>query len=216
MNVPQVYYWSVGMEPPREEDRGLATMESFRFRTGVWFCGRGACRFDRNVSVTIIFTKPTPVSEHIVTQLMFDFLWRDSDFDQPREDEEGICWTFSRLYYLLTDWQNIIGEVLARLDEAESNSHGRHLPVKTRTRRMHKDVDRIFEMKEYLHFHTRTYRKLQRLKGAVPEPEQQDPLWNDIDDALEDLEQFDSTLDGLKERKQRRDVSSPESRLMGD
>ncbi|EME87624.1 uncharacterized protein MYCFIDRAFT_75470 [Pseudocercospora fijiensis CIRAD86] len=200
MNVPQVYYWSVDMEPPHWEEKGLPPMDTFKFRTGVWFCGRGACRLDRKVSVTLVFTRPTPVSEHIVTRLLFDYLWRDNDFDQAREDEEGICWTFSRLYYLLTDWQNIIGEVLARLDEAEINSHGRRLPVKIRTRRMHAEVDRIYEMKEYLHFHTRSFKKLQKLKDDVPQNEQKDPLWFDMDDAVDDLEQFDSTLDGLTER----------------
>lgn len=201
MNVPQVYYWSVDMDPPHWEDTGLPAMKNFRFRTGVWFCGRGACRFDPQISVTIVFTQLTEVSEHIVTQLLFDYLWRDEDFDQPREDEEGICWTFSRLYWLLTDWQNIIGEVLARLEEAEDNSHGRHLPVKTRTRRMHIEVDRIYDMKEYLHFHMRAFKKLQKLKDDVPKNEQKDPLWADMDDAVEDLEQFESTLDGLKDRK---------------
>ncbi|KXT00707.1 hypothetical protein AC578_8232 [Pseudocercospora eumusae] len=200
VNVPQVYYWSVDMEPPHWEQNGLPPMDALRFRTGVWFCGRGACTIDRRVSVTLVFTRPTPVSEHIVTQLLFDYLWRDDDFDQPREDEEGICWIFSRLYYLLTDWQNIIGEVLARLDEAEINSHGRALPVKIRTRRMHTEVDRMYEMKEYLHFHTRSFKKLQKLKDDVPMIKQKDPLWFEMDDAVEDLEQFDSTFDGLKER----------------
>lgn len=200
MNVPQVYYWSVGMTPPKWEERD-PTIDSFRFRTGVWFCGRGACVLDREVSVTIVFTLPNAVSEHVVTELMFDYLWRDEDFDQPREDEEGICWTFSRLYYLITDWQNILGEVLARLGEAEANSHGRHLPVKTRTRRMHMEVDRIYEMKKFLRFHMRAFSKLQKLKLDVPKDEQQDPLWDDMDDAIEDLEQFDSTLDGLKDRE---------------
>ncbi|KAF2172970.1 hypothetical protein M409DRAFT_49471 [Zasmidium cellare ATCC 36951] len=200
MNVPQVYYWSVDMDPPRWEDQGLPSMKNFRFRTGVWFCGRGACRFDPQISVTIVFTKSDEVCEHIVTQLLFTYLWRDEDFDQPREDEEGICWTFSRLYWLLTDWQNIIGEVLARLEEAEENSHGRHLPVKTRTRRMHIEVDRLYDMKEYLHFHMRAFKKLQKLKDDVPKNEQKDPLWADMDDAVEDLEQFESTLDGLKDR----------------
>ncbi|KAI7298598.1 hypothetical protein KC315_g17972, partial [Hortaea werneckii] len=122
------------------------------------------------------------------------------DFDQPREDEEGICWLFSRLYWLLTDWQNIITEIVTRLDEAEANSHSRHLPVKTRTRLMHNEVDRLYELKEYLHFHTRAFKKLQRLKDDVPKREQKDPLWTDMDDAVEDLEQYDTTLDSLKER----------------
>lgn len=68
---------------------------------GVWFCGKGACTLDRQVSVTIVLTRPTDVCEHIVTRLLFDYLWRDDEFDQPRQDEEGIAWTFSRLYYLI-------------------------------------------------------------------------------------------------------------------
>lgn len=101
MNVPQVYFWSVGMDPPWGNDTSMPSMESSRVRTGVWFCGRGACTLDRQVSVTIILTRPTAVCEHIVTKLLFDYLWRDEEFDQPRQDEEGICWTFSRLYYLI-------------------------------------------------------------------------------------------------------------------
>lgn len=200
MNVPQVYYWSVGMEPPHWDDVGLPNIENFRFRVGVWQMGRGACRFNRQVCVTIIFTRPTPVSEHVVSHLLFGYLYKDHDFDQPREDEEGICWIFLRLYWLLTDWQNIILQIVARLDEAEENSHGRKLPVKMRARLMHNEIDRIFEMKEYLHFHSRALKKLAKLKDDVPKNEQKDPLWGDLDDAIEDLEQFDNTTDGLKER----------------
>lgn len=189
------------MEAPEWDDFGLPEIDHYRFRVGAWECGRGACRFDREVPVAIVFTKPTPVSEHVVTEIMFGFLYRDGDFDQPREDEEGICWLFSRLYWLLTDWQNIISEIVTRLDEAEANSHGRHLPVKTRTRLLHSEVDRMYELKEYLHFHSRAFKKLQKLKMDVPKNEQKDPLWGEMDDAVEDLEQYDSTLDSLKERK---------------
>lgn len=199
MNVPQVYYWSVGMEPPEWDDYGLPDIDHYRFRVGAWECGRGACRFDRERPVAIVFTKPTPVSEHVVTELMFDFLYRDGDFEQPREDEEGICWLYSRLYWLLTDWQNIISEIVIRLDEAEANSHGRNLPVKLRTRIMHAEVSRLYELKEYLRFQSRSFKKLQKLKGDVPKNEQKDPLWADMDDAVEDLDQYDSTMDSLKE-----------------
>lgn len=201
MNVPQVYYWSVDLEPPAWEDFGLPDIQNYRFRIGAWECGRGACRFDREVPVAIIFTRPTPVAEHVVKEHLFGYLYLDGDFDQPREDEEGICWLFSRLYWLLTDWQNIITAIASRLDEAEANSHSRYLPVKTRTRLMHNEVDRLYELKEYLHFHNRAFKKLQRLKLDVPKREQRDPLWTDMDDAVEDLEQYDTTLDSLKERK---------------
>ncbi|KAK5115096.1 hypothetical protein LTR62_001793 [Meristemomyces frigidus] len=200
MNVPQVYYWSVDMEPPSWEDEGLPEIEHYRFRVGAWECGRGACHFDREVPVAIIFTRPNPVAEHVVTELMFNYFYKDNDFDQPREDEEGICWLFSRLYWLLTDWQNLISEIVIRLDEAEDNAHGRNLPVKLRTRMMHREVDRLYEFKEYLRFHNRSFKKLQKLRDNVPEQEKKDPLWSDMDDAVEDLEQYDSTLDSLKER----------------
>lgn len=189
LNVPQVYYWSVGMEPPEYDDFGLPDIDHYRFRVGVWECGKGACLFDRQVPVVMIFTKPTPVSEHVVVELLFQYLFNNDDFDQPREDEEGICWTFSRLYYLLSDWQNIIGEVATRLDEAEANSHGRHLPVKWRTRLLHREVDRLYEFKEYLRFQSRAFKKLQKLKSEVSQEEQKDPLWTEMDDAIEDLEQ---------------------------
>ena len=188
------------MEPPTSDDFGLPDIENFRFRIGVWHLGRGACLFNRETSVTIIFTKPTEVSEHVVTEIMFGYLYKDNDLASPREDEEGICWIFLRLYWLLTDWQNIITAIVARLEEAEKNSHGNKLPVKMRARAMHHEVDRIYELKEFLHFHSRSFKKLQKLKDSVPKDEQDDPLWNDMDDAVEDLDQFDSTTDGLKER----------------
>ena len=200
MNVPQVYYWSVRMKPPPSDDYGLPFIENFRFRVGVWQMGCGACVFDPNVTVTIIVTRPSKVCEHVVTELMFGYLYKDTDLNNPREDEEGICWIFLRLYWLLTDWQNIISELVAQLDEAEKNSHGRNLPVKMRARMMHNEVDRIYEMKEFLYFHSRAFKKLQKLKDNVPQNEQQDPLWGDMGDAVEDLEQFDSSTDGLKER----------------
>lgn len=200
MNVPQVYSWSVGLEPPEARGRNIPLIEQYRMRVGVWFCGRGACKFSRSVSVTLIFTRCTPIAEHIIGDIMFKNLYRDSDFDRPRDDEEGICWTFSRLYRFLTNWQNVIREVTARLDEAEINCSGRYFPVKLRTRAMHIEVDRIYELQEYLRFHIRSFRKLAKLKLALPSEEQQDPLWDDIEDAVDDLDQFDSSLANLKER----------------
>lgn len=201
MNVPQVYYWSVNMDDPLPyDDFGLPKMQDFRFRIGVWQIGRGGCLFDRDVSVSIIFTQPSPVSDHVVTELMFGFLYENKDLDQPREDEEGICWLFLRLYWLLSDWQNIIHEIILRLNEAEANSHGRNLPVKLRARIMHNEIDRIYELKAYLNFHSRSLKKLQKLKGEVPQSEQKDPLWSDIDDAVDDLDHYDQLTDSLKER----------------
>jgi hypothetical protein len=200
MNVPQVYSWSVGLEPPQAHGREIPFIEQYRMRVGVWFCGRGACKFNRKLSVTLIFTRSTPIAEHIIGDIMFKTLYSDDDFDQPRDDEEGVCWTFSRLYELFTNWQNVIREVTAHLDEAEINCSASYFPVKLRTRAMHIEVDRIYELQEYLRFHARSFRKLAKLKAAVPADEQADPLWTDIEDAVDDLDQFDSSLDNLKER----------------
>lgn len=200
MNVPQVYFWSVGLEPPEMHRRETPVIQQYRLRVGVWFCSRGACRLNRAASTTIVFTRPTPVAEHIVSEILFKNLYKSEDFHQRREDEEGICWIFGHLYWLLTDWQNVIRKVKARLDEAEINSSGRHFPVKLRTRRMHIEVDQIYELQEYLRFHSRSFKKLTKLKEGVPPEEQSDPLWNDIEDTVDDLDQFDFSLDNLKER----------------
>ena len=200
MNVPQVYYWSVDLEPPPADNFGLPLIENFRFRIGVWQMGQGAYLVDRNISVTIIFTKPTEVSELVVSEIMFANLYKDVDFTNPREDEEGICWIFIRLYWLLSDWQNIVSAITVRLGEAELNSQGRKIPVKWRARSMHHEIDRVFELKDYLQFHSRCFKKLQKLKDEVPKNEQDDPLWNDQDDAVEDLDQYGASMDSLKER----------------
>jgi hypothetical protein len=200
INVPQVYSWSVGLEPPQARGREIPFIEQYRMRVGVWFCGRGTCRFNKSISVTLIFFRSTPIAEYVIGNIMFKKLYKDADFDQPREDEEGVCWTFSRLYGLLTNWQNVLREITARLDEAEINCSGRYFPVKLRTRAMHIEVDRIYELQEYLRFHVRSFRKLAKLKDAVSPNEQPDPLWGDIEDAVDDLDQFDSSLNNLKER----------------
>lgn len=155
---------------------------------------------NRAVSTTLIFTRSTPIAEHIVGDAMFKHLHKDSDFDRHRSEEQGICWTFFQLYRFLTDWQNIVREMTARLDEAEINCSGRHFPVKLRTRTMHIEVDRIYELQEYLRFHIRSFRRLVKLKENVPSDEQKDPIWSDLEDAVDDLDQFDSSLDNLKER----------------
>lgn len=200
MNVPQVYFWSVGLEPPEIHRRDTPFIQQYRLRVGVWFCGHGACRLNRAVSTTIIFTRPTPVAEHIMGGILFKHLYKADDLLDHRDNEEGICWILGQLFKLLTDWQNVIREVKARLDEAEINSSGRHFPVKLRTRTMHIEVDRIYELQEYLRFHSRSFRKLAKLKATIPLDDQSDSLWNDIEDTVDDLDQFDSSLNNLKER----------------
>lgn len=151
-------------------------------------------------SILGILSRSTPIAEHIIGDVMFKKLYSDPDFDLPRNDEEGICWTFSRLYSLFTNWRNVIREATARLDEAEINCSGRYFPVKLRTRAMHIEVDRIYELQEYLRFHVRSLRKLAKLKEAASPEEQQNPIWCDIEDAVDDLDQFDTSLNNLKER----------------
>ena len=65
---------------------------------------------------------------------------------------------------------------------------------------MHKEVSRIFELQEYLHFQSRSFKKIRKLKDDVPKEEQKDPLWADMDDSVDDLDQFDGVLNSLKER----------------
>jgi hypothetical protein len=55
--------------------------------------------------------------------LFFPYLYQDEEYDSPRRDEEGVCWTFLRLYWLLTDWQNIIREIERELEEAVRDSN---------------------------------------------------------------------------------------------
>ena len=65
---------------------------------------------------------------------------------------------------------------------------------------MHKEVDRIYELNEYLRFHSRSFKKLVKLKPDVPKNEQDDPVWNQMSDSIDDLEQYGYYLDSLKER----------------
>lgn len=67
---------------------------------------------------------------------------------------------------------------------------------------MHKQVDRLYELKEYLRFHTRSFKKLIKLKPSDKKPyeDDSDPVWEEMDNAVEDLDQFDYYMDSLKER----------------
>lgn len=144
--------------------------------------------------------EPTAISESVVKELLFTHLYKDAEFDAPRKDEEGLCWLFLQLYDLLTDWQNIIREVERRLDEAEVNSRGRSIPVKLRTRTMHREVDRIYELNEYLRFHSRSFKKLAKLKTETETNKRDETIWDQMDDHIDDLDQYGYYLDSLKER----------------
>jgi len=95
-------------------------VDNYRFRVAVWTCGRGAYRLNDKVPVIIIFTQPTQTGEFVAQQLLFKHLITDDEFDKPRRHEEGVCWIFLRMYWLLTDWQNVIREIEAELEEAVS------------------------------------------------------------------------------------------------
>jgi len=215
MNLPEVYYWTANMRLPTDRDLQKSmyapsqfhittahtlSVKEYRFRIGAWACGKGAYKGDPKTAVVILFTQPKPLCEYIVTTRLFAKLCEDAEYDSPRLDEEGLAWLFLHLYDLLTDWQNIIREVERRLEEAEKNSHGRNIPVKLRTREMHEEVGRIWELTEYLRFHRRSFNKLAKLKANVPVLEQKEPAWDQIDDAIDDLEQAGYYLDSLKER----------------
>jgi hypothetical protein len=93
-------------------------VDEYRFRIAAWCCGRRACRFDPEVPVILVFTQPKLTAENVMHDLFFPYFYEDEEYDMPRRDEESVCWTFLRLYWLLTDWQNIIREVERELEEA--------------------------------------------------------------------------------------------------
>lgn len=118
MNIPEVYYWTFGQSPPGPEH--TSDVDNYRFRIAVWTCGRGAYRFDERFPVTIIFTQPKYTSEAVVRELLFTNLYNDEEYDVARKHEEWVCWIFLKLYWLLTDWQNIVREIERELEEAVS------------------------------------------------------------------------------------------------
>lgn len=97
-----------------------SSVDDYRFRIAAWSCGRRACRFDERVPVVLIFTQSKIPAENVMHDLFFPYFYEDEEYDRPRRDEETVCWTFLRLYWLLTDWQNIIREIERELEEAVS------------------------------------------------------------------------------------------------
>ncbi|KAI5251076.1 hypothetical protein E4T42_04528 [Aureobasidium subglaciale] len=202
MNIPDVYWWTFGKDPPQDRPQAVDEIDEYRFRIAAWCCGRRACRFDERVPVVLIFTQDRLPAENVMRDLFFPYFYEDEEYDRPRRDEESVCWTFLRLYWLLTDWQNIIREIERELEEAELNSRGRKLPVKLRTRIMHKQIDRIYELSEYMRFHSRSFKKLLKLRDTMRKgpDDDNDPVWDEMDDAVEDLDQYSYYMDTLKER----------------
>lgn len=151
MNVPEVYYWTFDKTPPEHGHMADSDYEfllsaghplmypdavdSYRFRIAVWTCGGGAFRLNDKLPVTIIFTQPAQSSEYIITGSLFKHLYLDGEYNVPRRHEEGVCWIFLRMYWLLTDWQNIMREIERELEEAVSAVLVRDLYVLTYPRR---------------------------------------------------------------------------------
>ncbi|KAL9068180.1 MAG: hypothetical protein Q9157_006590 [Trypethelium eluteriae] len=187
MNLPDVFWWSFGDYPPETER-----------------LSSGAFVHNRRVPVTMLFTQPTRVQENIAKFLAFQKLYQDPEYGNIRSIEEGVTWAFLRLFTMLTDWQNIVKEMEKRLQAATDDSQGSRFPVKYRTRTMHREVDRIYDLMSYLNFHLRCLKKLSKLKDDackdLPKGEDPDPVWGEVDNASEDLDQAKDELDALKER----------------
>ncbi|KAF2149492.1 hypothetical protein K461DRAFT_288056 [Myriangium duriaei CBS 260.36] len=199
MNLPEVWHWSFGRRKPREEH--VSSIENYRFRVGAWVCDQGAYRLDARVPVVILFTRSDHISEDVVTNLIFPHIFQAAQLYDDIAADDAVCWVFYELYNLLTDWQNIIGEVGRKLNQAEIDSQVRVLPVKVRTKRLHKEVDRIYELHDYLRFHSRCFKKLARFETTeATKSKHGDTIWEVIDDCLEDLEQYKNYLDSMKER----------------
>jgi hypothetical protein len=71
-----------------------------------------------------------------------------------------------------------------------------------RTRLAHKQIDRIFELSEYMRFHARSFKKLLKLRETMQKSpdDDMDPVWTEMEDAVEDLDQYSYYMDTLKER----------------
>lgn len=67
---------------------------------------------------------------------------------------------------------------------------------------MHKNIDRIYELSEYMRFHSRSFKKLLKLKDTMHKSPDDaiDPVWDEMDDAVEDLDQYSYYMETLKER----------------
>lgn len=206
INVPDVYYWTFREQPPEHGD--APQVDSYRFRLGVWTCARGAYIHDRRIPVTMLFTQPTDVSHHIATELLFPFMYSDRDYSTDRSDEQYVSYIFLRLFDLLSDWENVIREFEGHLEAAERNSREGFAPVKFRARTMHHQIDRIYELLLYLQFHTRAVKKLVKLKPDDKDKDNQsnasgdndDPIWSELDDLSDELDQANYELGALKER----------------
>ncbi|KAI9687351.1 MAG: hypothetical protein M1822_002394 [Bathelium mastoideum] len=202
MNLPDVFWWTFGELPPSSVH--LSSVNSYRLRLGVWTCREGAYVYDRRIPVTMLFTQPTRIQENIVKHLAFQKLYEDEEYGHQRNIEEAVTWAFLRLFTMLTDWHNITKEAEKRLQAASVDSERGQFPVKYRTRTMHREVDRIYDLMSYLAFHSRSFKKLNKLKGELtkdlPKGEHPDPVWGEVDDVLEDLGQAKDKLDALKER----------------
>ncbi|KAF4549974.1 Hypothetical protein D9617_19g102790 [Elsinoe fawcettii] len=199
MNLPEVYKWSFGYDAPHEHHTN--DIDNYRFRIGAWVCDQGAYRFDSKIPVVVIFTRPNETAENVIQTHVFPHIFKAAELYDDREADDAVCWVFYQLYNLLSDWQNIISEVGKKLNAAEVDSRRRDLPIKNRTRRLHREVDHIYALDEHLRFHMRCFRKLSKFKIVeATENKHGDSIWEIMDDALDDLGQYDNYLESMKER----------------
>lgn len=177
------------------------TVEEYRLKIGAWVCDQGACLADPKIPVVILFTRPDPISEDVVSSMVFPYIYRAAKAYDDRAADDAVCWVFYQLFNLLTDWQNIIGEVGRKLNQAEVDSHQSKIPVKARTKVLHKEVDRVYELLDYLRFHARSFNKLAKFKDkSGHHPESGQSIWEILDDCIEDLSQYENYLDSMKDR----------------
>lgn len=236
INIPDVYEWSFQARPEPDWSKD-SPVDDYRFRLGVWTCAQYAYVHNQDIPVTMIFTQPkdvyeeqrlkgredddinTNVSEDIITKKLFPYLYDKDDYNIKRKDEEYVaCWFFW-LFRLVTDWDNVISEFEGHLRDADRDSEREHLPVKHRTRAMHHQIDRIYELLLYLSSHTRCVKKLSRQNpnkqsnktgndgdssdaggGASIIERGDEPIWDELEDLEDDLDQADYELSALKDR----------------
>lgn len=224
INLPDVYYWSFNHQSPLP-DSDNPPVDDYRFRVGGWTCSQGSYHANPDLSVTVLFFKKSDTSDHVASELLFQFLYRDPDFVFHRDDEASVSYVFLRLFQLLTDWQNVIMEFEGHLEVGEQDSKGRKLTVKARTRTLHHQISRIWELLTYQRFHSSCFKKLIKMNpkksdddggggggggggrskagsaaGGSDDDSDNEPVWDELDNQSDALDQVNYELTALQQR----------------
>ena len=184
LNIPETYWWSMGKDPPKILD--LSEIEQFRFRLGVWTCAMGAYEPeespasrdfpDESVTVTVVFIKgeiKSKVKGEVRSETfqpsdmyrkLFPRIYDEAFLGEMRDFEKGVNWIFTKLWNLLSDWDNIQLHFEERLEFAETNSEKSIGPPTIRTKNCHEELRRIYTLQQYLHFHQRSFEKLDKVR----------------------------------------------------